>query len=81
MCDPWPMSTPTEPTQEQRYERIEKLRDQFDEIRAELYEEIRDAFPENRSGKPKRGVLSEVARRARWSREYVAQIREGKNKD
>lgn len=74
------MSTP-EPTQEQRYERIEKLRDQFDEIRSDLYEEIRDAFPENRGDKAKRGVLSEVARRARWSREYVAQIRDGKNKD
>lgn len=75
------MSTPNEPTQEQRHERIEKLRDQFDEVREALYQEIRDAFPENRGGKPKRGVLSEVARRARWSREYIAQIRDGKNKD
>lgn len=75
------MSTPTEPTQEARYERIEELRDQLDEIRHALYEEIRDAFPENRGGEPTRGVLAETARRARWSREYVAQIRDGKNKD
>ncbi|MFC9941233.1 hypothetical protein [Nocardiopsis alba] len=75
------MSTPAEPTQEQRYERIEKLRDQLDEIRNELYEEIRAAFPENRGGKVTRGVLAEVTRRSRWSREYVAQIREGKNQE
>lgn len=75
------MSTPNEPTQEQRYERIETLRDQLDEVREALYSEIRNAFPENRGEPEKRGVLAEVSRRARWSREYVAQIRSGKNKD
>jgi hypothetical protein len=68
-------------TQEQRYERVETLRNQFDEIREALYKEIREAFPEKRGEDRQRGVLAEVARRARWSREYIAQIRDGKNKD
>ncbi|WP_174545581.1 hypothetical protein [Nocardiopsis dassonvillei] len=74
------MST-SDPEQEQRYERIGKLRDQLDRVREDLYAEIRDAFPENRGGTATRGVLAEVSRRARWSREYVAQIRDDKTKD
>lgn len=78
------MSTPDTPQQE-RYERIEKLRDQLDALdntRAELltalYEEIHSAFPQNRGGGDPRGVLAEVTRRSRYSREHVAQIRDGK---
>ncbi|MFP3118125.1 hypothetical protein OIE91_11350 [Streptomyces albidoflavus] len=76
------MST-TEPSQEQRYERIAQLRDRLDEIdqaRAEvlkeLHQEVRSAFPENRGGAEKRGVLAEVARRSRYSREHVANLRD-----
>lgn len=86
VCQAASMSTP-EPTQEQRYERIEELRDQLDELdkrRAELQDalrqEIYSAFPERRGGGEKRGVLAEVARRSRYSREHVAQIRDGKVK-
>lgn len=74
-----------EPTQEQRYERITQLRAQLDEIDdartkalAALHQEIHDAFPENRGGGEKRGVLAETSRRSRYSREHVAQIRDGK---
>lgn len=66
---------------EPQYARIEELRTQLDEaqaqaddIRDQLHEAIRKAF----AGKPPRGVLAEVSRRSRWSREYIAQIRDGK---
>ncbi|WP_242892537.1 hypothetical protein [Actinomadura litoris] len=63
---------------EAHYSRVEELRDQHDKVRAELFSAIRDAFPETHGQSAKRGVLAEVARRARWSREYIAQIRDGK---
>jgi hypothetical protein len=63
---------------EDRYKRIEALRDQLDDVRIRLFAEIRDAFPETHGQPAQRGVLAEVARRARWSREYIAQIRNGK---
>lgn len=63
---------------EVRYERIEKLRNQLDETHTQLYAAIRDAFPETHGQPARRGVLTEVARRVRWSREYVAQIRDGR---
>lgn len=69
------------PMNEAEAARIEELRTQLDEaqghaddIRDQLHEAIRKAF----AGKPPRGVLAEVARRSRWSREYIAQIRDGK---
>lgn len=65
---------------EAHYKRVEDLRRRFDETRAELYDAIRDAFPEAHGQPAQRGVLAEVARRARWSREYIAQIRDGKRK-
>ncbi|OUC96057.1 hypothetical protein [Streptosporangium minutum] len=68
-------------TDEERLNRIAELRDQLDAIRAELFAEIRAVFPENRGEPPKRGLLTEVTRRARWTREYVAQIRDGKAGD
>lgn len=70
---------------EEHYAQIEHLRRRLDGmeeaaagIRAQLHDAIRDAFPETAGGEPKRGVLAEVARRSGFSREYVAQIRDGK---
>lgn len=84
VCDHGSMSA-ADMTQQQRYERIEQLRGQLDEIdraRAEaqdaLHQEIRSAFPERRGEPEKRGVLAEISRRSRYSREHVAQIRDGK---
>jgi hypothetical protein len=70
---------------EEHYAEIERLRTQLDKateradrLRDELHQAVRAAFPEV-AGKPqKRGVLTEVARRSGWTREYVAQIRDGK---
>lgn len=59
---------------EERLARIAELRDQLDAIRAELFAEIRAAFP-----KPApRGRLTEVAKASRWTREHIANIRDGK---
>lgn len=84
VCDPVGMDSP-DLTQEQRYERIAQLRERLDEIdkaRAEgqdaLHQEIQAAFPERRGEPEKRGVLAEISRRSRYSREHVAQIRDGK---
>ncbi|MEV8439131.1 hypothetical protein AB0425_17290 [Actinosynnema sp. NPDC051121] len=70
---------------QQRYDRIAKARADLDEalaraeeLRQELYEAVRDAFPETHGQQPKRGVLTEVTRRSGWSREHVAQVRDGK---
>ncbi|MFF4385591.1 hypothetical protein ACFY0G_02175 [Streptomyces sp. NPDC001552] len=77
------MST-RERTQEDRYARVQeltaklaKLQQDVADVQRELYAEVRDAFPENRGGKQKRGVLTEVAKRSPWTREYVAKIRDG----
>lgn len=84
VCDAGHVNT-SDPTQQQRYERIQELRDELDamdaaraQLLATLHDEIRNAFPENRGGGEKRGVLAEVTRRSRYSREHVAQIRDGK---
>ncbi len=61
-----------------RLQRIRALRAQLDEVRAELFAEIRDAFPENRGEPQVRGTLARVAAASGWTREYVAQIRDGK---
>jgi len=70
---------------EEHYARVDKLRDklrsaeaQVDEIRTEFHSAIRDAFPETHGQPTKRGVLAEVSRRSGYSREHVAQIRDGK---
>ena len=70
---------------DEHYATIEQLRGQLDlaeqtadDLRDKLHAAIRDAFPETAGGEPKRGVLAEVARRSKFSREYVAQIRDGK---
>lgn len=72
-------------SQEQRYDRIAELRAVFDDLdrRREkaqhaLFREIRDAFPETR-GEPKApGALTTVTARSRYTREYVARVRDGK---
>lgn len=73
---------------EAHYIRIERLRDELDQlneqadkIRNQLHTAIRDAFPETHGDAPKRGVLAEVARRSGYSREHVAQLRDGKEAD
>jgi hypothetical protein len=78
------MSAP-EPTQEDRYKAVERLSSELRDLQnavakkqEALYAEIFSAFPENRGGGQKRGVLAELARRSGWTREYVAQIRDGK---
>lgn len=78
------MSAP-EPTQEDRYKAIERLSSELRDLQSAvskkqeaLYAEIFNAFPENRGQGQKRGVLAELARRSGWTREYVAQIRDGK---
>ncbi|MFI6304293.1 hypothetical protein ACIBCH_20680 [Amycolatopsis thailandensis] len=58
--------------------RMDKLAGEIEKARERLHDAIRDAFPETAGGEPKRGVLAEVARRSGFSREYVAQIRDGK---
>jgi hypothetical protein len=70
---------------EAHYLRIEQLRDELDQLteqthktRAQLHTAVRDAFPETHGDPPKRGVLAEVARRSGYSREHVAQLRDGK---
>jgi predicted transcriptional regulator len=70
------------------YTRIERLREELAEIneradkaRDQLHEAIRDAFPETHGKPTQRGVLAEVARRSRYSREHVAQIRDGQAAD
>jgi hypothetical protein len=71
---------------ETRYDRIGQLRAQMDDtlkradrIRDQLHDAIRDAFPETHGQPPKRGVLAEVVRRSGYSREHVAQLRDGKD--
>ncbi|MDX3239383.1 hypothetical protein PV392_27585 [Streptomyces sp. ME03-5709C] len=80
-----PEPPPNGGTQAARYERIQHLREQLDavlnqraEVLACLHREIRDSFPENRGESEKRGVLAEVTRRSGYSREHVAQIRDGR---
>ncbi|XVQ84872.1 hypothetical protein ACQP2K_39650 [Microbispora siamensis] len=68
-------------TDEDDLNEIEKLRNQLDDVRDRLYAKIRAVFPENRGEPPIRGRLAEVARRARWSREHIANIRDGKIKE
>jgi hypothetical protein len=65
-------------TDEERLDRIAELRSQLDTVRRDLFAAIRAAFPENRGEPPVRGRLAEVSKRADWSREYVASIRDGK---
>lgn len=74
-----------QPVDEDHYADIEHARAQLDEAagqleqaRERLHAAILAAFPESAGERPKRGVLAEVARRAKFSREYVAQIRNGK---
>lgn len=66
------------PTDETRLNRIAELRDELDRVHAALFAEIREAFPETR-GEPKvRGRMAQVAAASRYSREYVARIRDGR---
>jgi predicted GIY-YIG superfamily endonuclease len=82
-----PVPPPRRPDDsEARYVKVELARDELDEvlaarekIRAEFHEAIRDAFPETHGQPTKRGVLAEVARRSGYSREHVAQLRDGKD--
>ncbi|MGW3365939.1 hypothetical protein ACWDOR_23700 [Streptosporangium canum] len=68
------------PTDDERLQRIQTLRAELDAKRTELFTEIHDAFHENR-GKPQvRGWLAKVAKASDYTREYVAQIRDGKVK-
>lgn len=66
------------PTDEERLKRIQQLRGELDAKRAELFAEIHDAFHENRGEPQVRGWLSKVAKASDYTREYVAQIRDGK---
>ncbi|MFI6299513.1 hypothetical protein ACIBEJ_48520 [Nonomuraea sp. NPDC050790] len=67
-------------TDEERLRRIRALRTELDAKRAELFAEIHDAFHENRGLPQVRGWLAKVAKASDYTREYVAQIRDGKVK-
>ncbi|MGJ6968765.1 hypothetical protein ACSDR0_43360 [Streptosporangium sp. G11] len=66
------------PTDDERLERIHTLRKELDAKRTELFAEIHDAFHENRGQPQVRGWLAKVAKASNYTREYVAQIRDGK---
>jgi hypothetical protein len=80
----------TEPTQEDRLARIERLTDDelLDEIeatkkrldadRAYILALIPRAFPQTRGEPEVRGRLAAVVKRTGWTREHVANIRDGK---
>lgn len=85
VCNAGGMNATAERTQDDRYRSVENLARELAELQEKvaekqesLYGEIRQAFPENRGQEKQRGVLAEVARRSGWTREYVAQIRDGK---
>jgi hypothetical protein len=65
-------------TDAERLARITVLRKQLDDTRRALFAAIVDAFPENRGEDPIRGRLAEVSKRANWTREHVANIRDGR---
>ncbi|NUW33409.1 hypothetical protein HTZ77_18520 [Nonomuraea sp. SMC257] len=67
-------------TDDERLQRIRTLRSELDAKRAELFREIHDAFHENRGEPQVRGWLAKVAKASDFTREYVAQIRDGKVK-
>lgn len=67
-------------TDDERLERIRQLRAELDAKRAELFAEIHDAFHENRGLPQVRGWLAKVAKASNFTREYVAQIRDGRAK-
>lgn len=85
VCHPGGMNATQERTQDDRYRSVENLARELAELQdavakkqEALYGEIHQAFPENRGEDKQRGVLAELARRSGWTREYVAQIRDGK---
>lgn len=63
---------------EKHRKRLKEAEAQVEEIRGEFHAAIRDAFPETHGRPPQRGVLAEVSRRSGYSREHVAQIRDGR---
>lgn len=63
---------------DRRRAHMDKVAAQLDRAREDLHEAVRNAFPETAGGQPQRGVLAEVVRRSGLSREYVAQIRDGR---
>ncbi|MGW4411748.1 hypothetical protein ACWEJ6_47540 [Nonomuraea sp. NPDC004702] len=65
-------------TDEERLTRIRTLRAELDAKRAQLFAEIHDAFHENRGEPQVRGWLAKVAKASNYTREYVAQIRDGR---
>ena len=69
------------PTDDERLERIRSLRAKLDATRADLFREIRESFPENRGEPAVRGWLAKVSKASDYTREYVAQIRDGKVKE
>lgn len=85
VCHPGGMNASMERTQDDRYRAVETLARELADLQDEvakkqeaIYREIHQAFPENRDEEKQRGVLAELARRSGWTREYVAQIRDGK---
>lgn len=72
------------PAIKQSLKRIEALRDEYDtvlakaeDIRRQLVAEVHDIFPA-KDHPHRRGLLTAVVKASRWTRAYVADIRDGK---
>lgn len=72
-------------TDEERLAEISELRDRLDEVdverdrlRAALFGQIRALLPKDTT--VRRGMLAKVTHASRYTREYVAQIRDGRVK-
>jgi hypothetical protein len=65
---------------EAKIEEIRKLAQRIARDRAKLLELIPQVFPEKRGDPPVRGRLTEVTEATGWTREYVARIRDGKDR-
>lgn len=69
------MPEPDDRIRELRAQR-EDLLEQAEKVRQEILAEVRGAFPKD--GDAPRGLLTRMVNATRWTRAYVADIRDGK---
>lgn len=55
---------------------LAELQEAVSKKQEQLYSAVWEVFPENRGGEAEHGLVSVVARRVGWTREYVARIRD-----